>query len=91
MTKSHDYHGLEIRLGFKLFIFISSTVTLNACLKFKIIKFQPLTKDANYHMRKAFVKMLGHVDEMVIGVALDISDETRERKLLRFNSPVDYF
>ena len=80
LTKSHDYHGPETRLGFKVFIFISSTVTLNAFLKIRV-KFQPLTKDANYHMRKAFVKMLGHVDEMVIGVALDISDETRERKL----------
>ena len=31
-------------------------------------------------MREAFVKMLGNADEMVTGVALDISDETRERK-----------
>ena len=48
--------------------------------------FKPLTKDANYQMRDAFVKMLGNADEMVTGIALDISDETRERKfyILRF-------
>ena len=46
--------------------------------------FKPLTKDENYQMREAFVKMLGNADEMVTGVALDISDETRERKFLSF-------
>ena len=48
--------------------------------------FKPLTKDANYQMREAFVKMLGNADEMVTGVALDISDETRERKFLSFKN-----
>ena len=35
-------------------------------------------------MRDAFVEMLGNADEMVTGIALDISDETRERKFLSF-------
>ena len=86
MTKKHACHYLVERLGLPLWVILALTV-FTLLLKTSIREtFKPLTKDANYQMRDAFVKMLGNADEMVTGIALDISDETRERKFLSFKS-----